>query len=110
MAKHYYDKKHRWEEFNIEDQVWLHLSKAYRPKDKPNKWEIPRYQGLYTMVRKVSPLTYELDIPPPKSGKDIHPVISLNHLSRYRIHEDPFKRISLSLEPVEYCNSNLDDE
>ena len=62
------------------------------------------------MVRKVLPLAYKLDIPPSKSGKGIHPMISLNHLSRYRIHEDPFKCVPLPPGPVEYYNSDSDDE
>ena len=62
------------------------------------------------MVLKVLPLAYKLDIPPPESGKGIHPVISLSHLSRYRTHEDPFKRVPLPPGPVEYCNSDSDDE
>ncbi len=110
VAKRHYDKTHRWEEFDVGDQVWLRLGKAYRPKGKPNKREMPRRQGPYTVVRKVSPLAYELDIPPPESGKGIHPVISLSHLSRYRTHEDPFKRVPLPPGPVEYCNSDSDDE
>src|SRR6266566_5483338 len=69
VAKRHYDKTHRWEEFDVGDQVWLRLGKAYRPKGKPNKREMPRRQGPYTVVRKVSPLAYELDIPPPESGK-----------------------------------------
>ncbi len=62
------------------------------------------------MVRKVLSLVYELDIPPFESGKGIHPVISFSHLSRYRTYEDPFKCVSLPLGPVEYCNSDSDDE
>jgi hypothetical protein len=88
----------------------LYLGKVYRPKGKSNKREIPRRQGLYTIVRKVLPLAYKLDIPPLESGKDIYLVISLNHLSRYRIYEDLFKRIPFPLGPVEYCNSDSDDK
>ena len=71
---------------------------------------MPRCQGLYTVVWKVLPLAYELDIPPFESGKGIHPVISLSHLSRYRTYEDLFKCVPLLLGPVEYCNSDSDDE
>jgi len=62
------------------------------------------------VVRKVLPLAYELDIFSLESGKGIYPVISLSHLSRYRIHEDPFKCIFLPLGLVEYCNSDSDDK
>ena len=88
----------------------MRLGKVYRPKDKSNKQEMLQRQGPYTVVRKVLPLTYELDIPPSESGKSIYPVISFNHLSRYRIHKDPFKRISLPPGPVKYCNSDSDDK
>ena len=37
-------------------------------------------------------------------------MISLSHLSRYRTHEDPFKCVPLPPGPVEYCNSDSDDE
>ncbi len=37
VAKRYYDKKHRWEKFDVEDQIQLRLGKVYRPKGKPNK-------------------------------------------------------------------------
>ena len=110
MAKRHYDKKHRWKEFDVGDQIWLRLGKAYRPKDKPNKREMPRRQGLYTVVRKILLLAYKLDIPPPESGKGIHLVISLSHLSRYRTYEDLFKCIPFLSRPVEYYNSDSDDE
>jgi len=110
VAKRHYDKIYRWKEFDVGDQVWLRLDKTYRPKGKLNKREMPRRQDLYTVVWKVLPLAYELDIPPPESGKGIHPVISFSHLSRYRTHEDPFKRIPLPPKPVEYYNFNSDDE
>ena len=110
MAKRHYDKTHCWEEFNVGDQVWLRLGKAYRPKGKPNKREMLQRQDLYTVVWKVLPLAYELDIPPFESGKGIHPVISFSHLSRYYTYEDSFKRVPFPLGPVEYCNSDSDDE
>jgi hypothetical protein len=62
------------------------------------------------VVQKVSPLAYKLDIPPLESSKGIHPIISLNHLSRYCTHEDPFKYIPFLPGPVEYYNSDSDDE
>ncbi|SRR6266566_7563028 len=71
---------------------------------------MPRRQSPYTVVRKVLLLAYELDIPPFEFGKGIHPVISFNHLFKYRIYEDLFKCISFLSRPVEYCNSDSDDE
>ena len=85
------------------DQVWLRLGKVYRPKGKPNKREMPRREGPYPVIRKVSPLAYELDIP---AGTKIHPVVSIAYLSRYRLHEDLFQCVSPLPSPIEYNNSN----
>ena len=79
------------------------MGKTYRPKDKPNKREIPRRKGPYPVIRKVSPLAYELDIP---VGTKIHPVVSIAYLSRYRSHEDPFQRVPPPPGPIEYDNSD----
>ena len=42
LAKRRYDATYRWEEFEVGDQVWLRMDKAYRLKDKPNKRKILR--------------------------------------------------------------------
>ena len=73
---------------------------------KPNKREIPRRQGPYPVVRKISPLAYELDLP---LGVKIHPVVSIVYLSRYRAYEDPFGRIPPPPGPIEH-GSNIDTE
>ena len=103
LVKRRYDAAHCWEEFNEGDLVWLRLGSAYRPKGKPNKRETPRRQRPYSIIRKVSLLAYELDIP---LGTKIHPVISIVYLSRYRSHEDLFQRVPPPFGPVEYNNSN----
>jgi len=103
LAKIYYDKHHRWEEFEVGDKVWLSLGRAYRQKGKPNRKEMPRRQGSYTIVRKVSPLAYELDFPPQDGpGRRLHPVVSIQYLKRYKTDEDPFDRIPPPPGPVEY--------
>ena len=104
MAKRCYNAAYRWEEFNERDLVWLHLRLAYRPKGKPNKRETLHRQGPYSIIRKVSLLAYELDIP---SGTKIHPIISVVYLSRYRSYKDPFQRVPPPLGPVEYDNSGF---
>jgi len=105
LAKRRYDTAYRWEEFNVGDLVWLRLGSAYRSKDKPNQRETPRRQGPYSVIRKVSPLAYELDIP---LNTKIHPVISVVYLSRYRSYEDPFQRVPPPPGPVEYDNSGFE--
>ena len=80
------------------------MGKAYRPKGKPNKWEILYREGPYPVIRKVSPLVYELDI---SVGTKIHPVVFIVYLSRYRSYEDPFQCVLLSFGPIEYNNSDI---
>ncbi len=66
-------------------------------------------QGPYPVVRKISPLTYELDFP---EDSRIYPMISIVYLLYYRTHDDPFKRISILSGSVEYdaeTNTSGDD-
>jgi len=42
FAKRYYNSKHRWEEFEVDDQIWLRIGTAYRPKGRVNKREMLR--------------------------------------------------------------------
>src|SRR6266566_6719031 len=79
FVKRYYDSKHRWEEFEIGDQVWLYIGTVYRPKGRANKREMPRRLGLYPIVRKISPFVYELDLP---TSNCIYFVISIIYLTR----------------------------
>src|SRR6266699_1402024 len=99
LTKRYYDSKHCWEEFEVGDQVWLRIRTVYRPKGRANKREMPRRQGPYPIVRKISPLAYELDLP---AGNRRHPVISIVYLTRYYATDDPYNRIPLPSGPVEY--------
>ncbi len=99
LAKRYYDSKHRWEEFEVGDQVWLYMGTVYRPKGRANKREMPRRLGLYPIVRKISPLVYELDL---LIGNRIYPVISIAYLIRYYVNDDPYNCILPSPGPVEY--------
>ncbi len=60
---------------------------------------MPRRQGPYPIVRKISPLAYKLDL---TDNSRIHPVISIAYLSQYHVRDDPFKRIPALPGPVEY--------
>src|SRR6266566_3924476 len=109
FVKRYYDSKHRWEEFEIGDQVWLRIGTVYRPKGRANKREMPCRLGLYPIVRKISPFAYKLDLP---IGNHIHPVISIVYLTRYYINDDPYNYILLFPGLMEYgseLDSILDD-
>ena len=60
---------------------------------------MPRRQGPYPVVRKISPLVYELDFP---EDSRIYLVISIVYLLRYRAYDDFFKCIFVPPGPVEY--------
>ena len=99
FAKRYYDSKHCWEEFEVGDQIWLYIRTVYRPKGRTNKREMPRRQGPYPIVRKISPLAYELDLP---AGNRIHLMISIIYLTRYYTTDNPYNRIPPLPGLVEY--------
>ncbi len=60
---------------------------------------MPRYLGLYSIVRKISSLIYELDL---LAGNRIHLMISIAYLIQYYIYDDPYNRVPPPLGPIEY--------
>ena len=60
---------------------------------------MPRRVKLYPIVRKISPLVYELDL---STGNRIHLVISIAYLIRYYASDDPYNCILLSPGLMEY--------
>ena len=78
--------KHRMKapEFKINDKVWINSSLVIRNKNKKLK---PRKLGPYKIIRKVSPVSYELELP---KNIRIHPVIHVSELEPY--YEDKFGR------------------
>ncbi len=60
---------------------------------------MPRRLGLYPIVRKISSFAYELDL---STGNRIYLVISIAYLMRYYVSDDPYNRILLPPDPVEY--------
>ncbi len=60
---------------------------------------MPRRQGPYPIVRKISPLAYELDL---TDDSRIYPIIFIAYLLQYHVYNDPFKCIPALLDPVEY--------
>ena len=60
---------------------------------------MPCRLGLYPIVRKISPLAYELDLP---TGNRIYPVISITYLMRYHVNDDLYNRILPPPGPMEY--------
>src|SRR6266699_5550961 len=75
------------------------MGTVYRSKGRVNKREISHYQGLYPIVRKISPLVYKLGL---LVSNCIYPVIFITYLTRYYVNDDPYNRIPLLPGPVEY--------
>ncbi len=72
---------------------------------------MPRRLKLYPIVRKISLLTYELDLP---VDNRIYPVIFITYLTQYYTNDDLYNRILLSLSPMKYRSesdsTSSDDE
>ena len=86
------------------------MGTVYRPKGRTNKRKMPRRLGLYPIVRKISPLAYELDL---STSNRIHSVISITYLTRYHINDDPYNCILPSPGSMEYgseSDSILNDD
>jgi len=93
----------------MDDQIWLRILIAYRPKGRANKREMLCCLELYPIVRKISSFAYKLDLP---AGNRIYPVIFIAYLTRYYTNDDLYNCILPSLGPVEYgseLDSMLDD-
>jgi hypothetical protein len=83
-----YDKKHRHDEFNVGDQVYLSTKRHYdygniyyASKHASHKFE-PRYLGPFKVIQKVSTHAYKLELP---ISMKIHPVIHIRYLLRPRV-------------------------
>ena len=105
VEKRHYNSKHRRVKFDVGNKVFLELGKAYRPEGQQNTKITPRQQGAYKITKKISPLAYELDVP---QHKKIHPVVSVQYLSRYP--NDLFKREERKPSPVQYGDKPNDLE
>ncbi len=64
-------------------------------------------QGPYIVIRKITPLTYKLDLY--DNDLQIHPVINIQYLTPYKCSDDPFHRIPPPPDPIEY-NSDSSGE
>jgi transposase InsO family protein len=70
---------------NIGDQVLLSATNvtADSQSNRPSRKLAPRYIGPYTIIERVGPVSYKLDLP---ADLPIHPVF---HISRLRPYHDP---------------------
>lgn len=88
-AKRIYNAKHIPRTFQAGDKVYLKLHDGYHlPGKPPRKWSQQR-ASPFTVLDKIGPLAYKLDIPPTWR---IHNVISVAHLSPGPDGPDPYNR------------------
>ena len=66
---------------------------------------MPRRQGPFSVIRKVTDLTYKLNLP---HNLKVHPVISVQYLTPYDCRDNPFHRQPPPPGPVEYGDSDSD--
>ena len=87
--KRQYDRKHKFQEFNVGDDVMLRLHKGYSIPDAERLGAKfgPQYAGPIKVLERIGNLAYRLEIP---SHWRIHPVISVAHLEPKK--KDPFQR------------------
>ena len=81
--KHYADQKRTDIQYNIGDQVMLNakdINMSFFYKDLTMKLR-SKYLGPFTIIRKLSPLNYELQLPTPL--KRLHPVFHISKLKKY---------------------------
>ena len=83
--KQYADDKRIDIEYNIGDQVMLdakHINMNFYHGDLSYKLR-SKYIGPYTIIRKISALNYELELPQVFKTKRIHPVFHISKLKKY---------------------------
>ena len=72
---------------------------------RPTKKLSPRYCGPYTIIEKISPLVYKLELP---ATLRIHPVFHISVLKAY--HEDASKEFERQTSPPPIENVLQQDE
>src|SRR6266487_6731015 len=95
----YANEHRRYLEFNIGDKVLLSTRNIEMPVDKQRSTRklSPRYCGLYTIIEKISPLVYKLELP---TTLRIHPVFYISMLKTYHEDVSEFERQTLP-SPIE---------
>lgn len=84
-----YNKGRTEEEFEEGDQVVLnaHSLELLKKEKGRGKKLLMRYDGPFEILRKISPITYQLRMP---ASYGVHPIISIAHLERYRTSPPEF--------------------
>ena len=92
-----YDQKHTAITLAVGDYVYLTLYHGYRISGLNNRKLAEQRVGPFRIIRKVSNLAYEIDLPPTMR---IHLVISIAQLEPAK-HPDPYNRGHQEPPPVE---------
>ncbi|XP_070054235.1 uncharacterized protein [Nicotiana tomentosiformis] len=90
--KSYADNRRRDLEFQVDDLVFLKVSPMKGIMRYGNKGKlIPRYIGIYKIIRKVGQVAYELELP--SYSEFAHPVFHLSML--HKCIRDPYRVVSV---------------
>jgi hypothetical protein len=95
MAKNY-NKKHKELSLKVGDKVYLRLGSGYKLRGVPKAKLGLQRVGPFTILEKVGPLAYKLQLP---ADWRIHPVISVAQLEPAK--DDPFSRDTTAPPPVD---------
>ena len=97
-AKYYFNRRYRPLLLSPGDRVYIKLYHGYSNPDQKGKLS-KRYEGPFTIRRRVGRLTYEIEIP--LGYRKMYLVISITYLEPTLREEDPYRRQPTQLGPVE---------
>ena len=82
----YYNKTHILREFELGDQVLinLHSLQLLRGFKGRGRKLLPRFEGPFEIIAKISPVAYRLRLPASYQG---HPILNIAHLEPYHLPE-----------------------
>ncbi|GJY15251.1 transposon Tf2-12 polyprotein [Tanacetum coccineum] len=88
--KKWADEKRRHVEFEVRDQMMLKLlPQQFKSLRKVYKGLIRRYEGLFSVIRRVRKVSYRVQLPPKLK---IHPVFHVSFLKPYHGDEEDLER------------------
>ena len=77
-----YNKKHKFIEFKVGDQVWIDVKRLHLLGDNQKKHKLlPKFAGPYEIIEKISDLVFKIKLPP---ELDIHPYMNIDKLQLHK--------------------------
>ena len=96
--KHYYDRRHQQQAYNVGDFVNLRLHRGYRLPGITNGKIGQQFAGPFRVIERIGKLAYRLELPPTMR---IHNVISIAHLEpATNPADDPYGRARQESPPI----------